>query len=354
MWLNRRRYLQSAVAVAASTTLAFPTAASAVSYPEYMLHLINIERRKAGVDPVELGTNIVAQIHADNMVSMCFLSHWGVDGLKPYMRYSLCGGYQVNSENVHGVSSCFLSPQTIGSSIRGPVTLGLHKAMTAFLSSAGHRDNMFNPDWRKVNIGVAEDAYNLKIVQHFEADFVELEEDPTLDGRVLTISGRVKDGISIDSNLSFYLSVDYDPPPHILTLGQLLRSAAYGAGQLVAAYTTPGTEGQIGQAQVYCGDPYMVEDDVAVAANGQEAIIIRSEVKRLISQCEKQATSVQVSDQSLHWFGGNDRFSVQVDLSAPIREHGRGVYTVDLVTAENTSFFSHSFFYGIIPPEGYR
>ena len=352
MWLNRRRYLLSAAAVIASTASAAPT--SAVSYPEYMLHLINIERDKAGVAPVELGTNMVAQIHADNMVSMCFLSHWGVDGLKPYMRYSLCGGYQVNSENVYGVSSCFLSPQTVGSSTRGPVALGLHKAMTAFLSSAGHRGNILNPDWRKVNIGIAADAYNLKLVQHFEADYVELEEDPALDGRVLTMNGRVKDGISIDSNLSFYLSVDYEPPPHILTLGQLLRSAAYGAGQLVAAYTAPGTEGQIGQAQVYCGDPYMVEDDVAVAANGQEAIIIRSEVKRLISQCEKQATSVQASDDALHWFGGNDRFSVQVDLSAPIREHGRGVYTVDLVTTEDTPFFSHSFFYGITPPEGYR
>ena len=65
-----------------------------------MLQLINEERVRAGVAPVVLGDNIAAQLHAESALENCFSSHWGIDGLKPYMRYSLAGGYQSNAENV--------------------------------------------------------------------------------------------------------------------------------------------------------------------------------------------------------------------------------------------------------------
>ena len=72
----------------------------------YMLSLINAERKKAGVGAVVLGDNIAAQMHAEAALDNCFSSHWGVDGLKPYMRYSLAGGYQSNGENVSGLDYC--------------------------------------------------------------------------------------------------------------------------------------------------------------------------------------------------------------------------------------------------------
>ena len=46
-----------------------------------------------------------AQLHAESLPESCFSSHWGIDGLKPYMRYSLAGGYQRNGENGNGVYS---------------------------------------------------------------------------------------------------------------------------------------------------------------------------------------------------------------------------------------------------------
>ena len=64
-----------------------------------MLELINIAREDAGVPPVALGDNDAAQLHAESALANCFGSHWGIDGLKPYMRYSLAGGYQSNGEN---------------------------------------------------------------------------------------------------------------------------------------------------------------------------------------------------------------------------------------------------------------
>ena len=72
----------------------------------YMLGLINAEREKAGVDAVVLGDNVAAQLHAEVSLESCFLSHWGIDGLKPYMRYSLAGGHQSNAENVRAAYYC--------------------------------------------------------------------------------------------------------------------------------------------------------------------------------------------------------------------------------------------------------
>ena len=62
----------------------------------FMLELINRERRKAGLPEVTLGSNRAAQLHAEAMLADCFSSHWGMDGLKPYMRYTLAGGQQSN------------------------------------------------------------------------------------------------------------------------------------------------------------------------------------------------------------------------------------------------------------------
>ena len=71
----------------------------------FMLNLINEERRKAGVPEVTLGSNRAAQLHAEASLAGCFSSHWGMDGLKPYMRYTLAGGQQSNGENLSGSSA---------------------------------------------------------------------------------------------------------------------------------------------------------------------------------------------------------------------------------------------------------
>ena len=47
-----------------------------------MLELVNSERNKAGLKPVELGDNAAAQLHAESELANCFSSHWGIDGLK--------------------------------------------------------------------------------------------------------------------------------------------------------------------------------------------------------------------------------------------------------------------------------
>ena len=61
-----------------------------LEHKEYMLELINAERvRNRG--GLLLGVNDAAQIKAESAVENCAGSHWSLDGLKPYMRYSLAG-----------------------------------------------------------------------------------------------------------------------------------------------------------------------------------------------------------------------------------------------------------------------
>ena len=79
-----------------------PILNSAVGYRSYMLELINQDRKEHGLAVVSFGNNVAAQIHAEELFENGFTGHWGLDGLKPYMRYTLAGGTGVESENVSG------------------------------------------------------------------------------------------------------------------------------------------------------------------------------------------------------------------------------------------------------------
>ena len=145
-----------------------------------MLALIDSERRKAGVNPVVLGINNAAQLHAESSLSDCVSSHWGTDGLKPYMRYSLAGGYQSNGENGHGSDYCIRASDRYRpiSSIQAEI----REAMAGWMESPGHRRNILDPSHMKVNLGIAWDRYNVKMFQHFEGDYVEYQQLPEIDG----------------------------------------------------------------------------------------------------------------------------------------------------------------------------
>ena len=66
---------------------------------EYALLVINQDREKFNLRPVVLGQNIAAQLHAEDLLSHGYLSHWDSAGRKPYMMYSLASGTGSVSEN---------------------------------------------------------------------------------------------------------------------------------------------------------------------------------------------------------------------------------------------------------------
>ena len=123
----------------ATPRLPLPPHQRHVDYKEYMLDLINEAREDAGVAPVTRGNNDAAQLHAEAMLEHCFGSHWGIDGLKPYMRYTVAGGYQGNGENVSGLDYCDPRARHYG------VKYELRDAMKGFMESPGHRRNILRP-----------------------------------------------------------------------------------------------------------------------------------------------------------------------------------------------------------------
>ena len=203
----------------------------------YMLELINSERTRAGVPPVTLGDNIAAQLHAESSLANCFSGHWGADGLKPYMRYSLAGGYQTNGENGSGSDYCirasdrYLALSNIEAEIR--------EMMEGWMNSPGHRRNILGKWHRKVNIGLAWDRYNMVGYQHFEGGFVQYDQLPQIMNGNLSISGSALNGLRFSRKEELGLQIYYDPPPHSLTRGQVSRTYCYDSGLQIAALRYP-------------------------------------------------------------------------------------------------------------------
>ncbi len=296
----------------------------------YMLALINQERMKAEVPPVAPGDNTAAQTHAESMLENCFSGHWGVDGLKPYMRYSLAGGYQYNPENVSGLSYCITPSdgyQTTG------VREGIRRAMTGLMDSPGHRRNILRQWHRKVNIGLAWDDYNMMVVQHFEGDYVEYDRLPSIEGDVLSFSGQARNGVQLADEYDLRISLNHDPLPHALTPGQLARTYCYDNGRNVASFRTPLEEGytytedEFSTTYTPCPSPYNVSPDTPAPGSPAEAHDAWREARDASFQIEPQSITVPWITASL-WTAGEDGFAMSADISRVLREHGSGVYTV--------------------------
>ena len=228
----------------------------------HMLDLINHARERNGLRPVVMGTNNVAQIQAESLLRDCVLSHWGTDGLKPYMRYSLAGGYQVNGENVSSRNECGLADTWLGWN-EEPMEM-VNDAVEGWLESPGHRETMLSPEFRKVNIGLAWDRNTFKAIQHFEGDYVEYTTLPVIEDGILELGGNLGRDYRFAGPVPLMAVIIYDPRPRRLTGGQLARTYCYGHGEYIAGLIPPSPllkdefEFTLTLEQPQCIDPYGV------------------------------------------------------------------------------------------------
>ena len=162
----------------------------------FALELINQTRTDNGLEPVALDDNPAAQLHAEDQRANCFFAHWGSDGMKPYMRYTLHGGRQYSAENVSGNDYCPPDPNRYRSE---SVQEDIQEAMDGLMSSPGHRRNILNPHHKKVGIGVAREHPNQWLVQLFTGDYVEFDAPPTINDGILDFRGKSKNGAQINT-----------------------------------------------------------------------------------------------------------------------------------------------------------
>lgn len=298
---------------------------------QYAIELINRDRADNGLSPVTLGNNSASQIHAEEMLANDYISHWDMDGLKPYMRYTLTGGFNYESENLFLLSITGGGPQP-----NAPREM-LATAEEALMGSPGHRATILNPWHKKVSLGMAFDNNHLALVQQFEGDYVTFSKAPSIAGGTLALFGDLSVGLEIEQ-----IQVWYDQPPAPLTLGQLGASATYWRGRPVAFIRPPPPSGafyvetETDFSWDTSVDPYSVPADTPPdASNSAEtppAVTLSDTVKWV------DAKSWNVS-------GGS--FSIEAGLSTVPELSKAGVYTVviwaksgsDSFTVSNYSLF---------------
>ena len=191
------------------------------------------------------------------------------------MRYSLAGGYQSNGENGHGSDYCIRASD--GYRAIRSIEQEVREAMDGWMGSPGHRRNILDPWHRKISIGLAWDRYNIVAVQHFEGDYVEYDQLPAIEDRVLAMSGTTKNGVMFEDEQDLRVQIYYDPPPHILTRGQLSRTYCYSRGLSIASLIPPLSGGRFYDEDEYttthkpCPDPYDVPPDAPAPQSHNEA-----------------------------------------------------------------------------------
>jgi len=218
--MDRRAFLRgaavSAVALRLGAAMPRSGSASTIAAPEFpamanhLLNQVNIERAEAGVRPLKLDSLActVAQKHATEMARNNFLSHWSLDGRKPYHRYSFAGGVEATQENDAAVDT-----GTPIASAEVPIHLmSLHRSMHDEVApDDGHRKAILNPINTHVGFGCADYGLCVRLCELYIARYVAMDPYAVTASprdRIL-LSGRLLD----QTHSLASLDVFYEPLP---------------------------------------------------------------------------------------------------------------------------------------------
>ena len=305
-----------------------PTPAPTLLDLQYLvLELINEERKENNLQPVALGNNSAAQDHAESMMENNVSGHWGLDGMLPYMRYTLAGGQGYVAENISGT---IINPAAASRYRSITPQEALERHHRGLMNSPGHRRNILDPWHTHVSLGISCKRYACALVQKFQGDYVSFSEAPEIENGVLTLKGSMASPFTL-----YNIAVWYDPPVRPLTPGQLDRTYAYNTGKKPVAFILdPPPPGYYYSASDLAGsvyswtastDPY--ELDPNTPRSGVPPASGLPVLPRIpsLGMPKLQMVPNVVADL---WRISGEAFSIEVDLSTQIREHGAGVYTV--------------------------
>ena len=330
---------------------------------EYVLALINAERARSGKQAVVMGDNIAVQLHAESSLRNCFASHWGTDGLTPYERYNLAGGYQSSTEVFWGVSYCIKDGEG-HDEIGEDATEAIYTAYRRLLETGIYASITHLRTLKKVNIGLARDKYNLVLYQHFEDDYVEFDSLPKIENGILSFSGKTRNGAHFAEDRDLELTLSYNPPPRKLTSGQLARTGCGGTHlQLGMVLPRPLVDENFRlvteeRRSVYtCPNPHDVQRETPPPSSFDEAYALWREFHPTLDDQTWDEKEISYSYiVASEWTAKGDTFSVVTDISNILAEQGNGVYGVNLsgkVGFQTAAIAKYTIFYGITPPDTY-
>ena len=118
-------------------------------YEQYLLELINVERAKAGVQPLAMNgdLNESAELHSQWMLSADVFSHTGSGG-STFTARMTSAGYNLTG-------SWWAGENIAWGSLRSPAGYidEVQLLHTALMNSSGHRANILKADYREVGLG---------------------------------------------------------------------------------------------------------------------------------------------------------------------------------------------------------
>lgn len=191
----------------------------------YALSLINAERLKYKFPPLSLDpmASAAGQMHANEMATIGYLSHWNSGGVKPDQRYTENGGMHSVTENlgVLTVASEIIQPSNeyrIQKEQRFSKD-ALRKLHSLFMlekpPNDGHRKQILNPDHNKVGFGISASMnsagdQHLYVAQEFLDAYGEYAKLPKTArrGMPFNVSGKLFPGVKLYS-----VSVRWEPMP---------------------------------------------------------------------------------------------------------------------------------------------
>lgn len=315
-----------------------------------LLKLINQERAGNNLSSVTLGNNPAAQKHAEEMLSQGYVSHWGIDGDKPYMRYTAYGGAGSEAENVFGVPYLvneepvtLLDETGVPYLGNNPFTVNkepeilLREAHEAFMSSPGHRAQILDKWHNKVNIGLAWNKTAIYVSEQFESAYIEFYKFPSVEtygnDRWTIVTSFKLNNFKLTNIL-----ILFDPLPQPLTLGQLGATGCYGEGLPVALIPRPPEKGyyyaknSVNITYKTCLEP--LTQDRNTKAPQPPKTVNDAMAANAIAQLYKSITvtgtaNVQLITASARALDkSSSNWTVVFNLEDTIKKHGPGVYTI--------------------------
>jgi uncharacterized protein YkwD len=209
------------VTIAAILTLAAPLAQgdapgdeTRFTLRDELLRLVNRDRAQFGLTPVALDpvASALADDYCRQQIRNGTTGHFTLDGLAPYMRYSLSGGNDGVSENVAAWSANYgFSDRALYDMMRRS-----EKAMMDEVEPHdGHRRTILDPFATHVGIGLAWDRGEFRIAQEFIRRYVEwarpLPRSASTSERVM-LRVRPHSGYVVDA-----VTVHHEPLPRAMS-----------------------------------------------------------------------------------------------------------------------------------------
>lgn len=175
-----------------------------------LLDQVNRERAAAGLNALKMDGLAcdVAQLHAIEMAENNFLSHWGLDGRKPYHRYAFAGGTEATAEN--DAAADYSAPYASDDFLDAPIRL--HKSMHAEVPpNDGHRQTILGPQHTHVGFGLAVGGLHVRLCEVYVARYMSIDPYPSIKPPLsrFVFSGRLLDARYLIEGIDVY----YEPLP---------------------------------------------------------------------------------------------------------------------------------------------